>query len=117
MSLTVGVQDGSTGIVIAPCGETDMATAPQLRKVIDEALATTDGGVTLDLAGLTFCDSAGISALMHGRREADAKGVPYRVVNASDWITQIFDVTGVTELLTGKIDSATGQGDPQGSPG
>jgi anti-sigma B factor antagonist len=101
MSLTIGTQGASVGVVVAPCGEMDMATSPQVRRAIDQALATTDGGVTVDLAGLTFCDSSGISALLHGRREADAKGVPYRVINATGWVAQVLDAAGVMKFLAG----------------
>lgn len=99
--LTVGTQADPTGTVIAVSGEMDLRNWSRLRQAISHALAGEPGILTVDLAGLTFCDSMGISALVTGRHQADACHVGYRVVNAHGIVAHALEITGVLDYLSG----------------
>ena len=61
-------------------GEVDYATVTQLSTAIQTAItAGQTAELVVDLAAVTFLDSGGISALIHGRRTADAHAVAYRI--------------------------------------
>ena len=55
------------GLIVS--GELDLATAPQLRAAL-ERLTTDDGPeqVVLDLSGLRFCDSSGLSVFVQSHQ-------------------------------------------------
>lgn len=88
--------------VVAVVGEIDLSNIRQLQDQINAAIGV-DGivGVVVDLSGVTFMDSSGISALLWGRRVADAAGKQYEVVGADGVARQILDVTGVWTHLAG----------------
>ena len=88
-------------VLVALRGELDMVEADAVREVIGRAVETTTGAVVVDLAELTFCDSVGISAFIRGRRCADARRVPLRVVNPTGAVATVFDVCGVRDYLAG----------------
>jgi anti-anti-sigma factor len=54
---------------IVVTGELDVACIDALRAVLDDAIAAGVAEVRLDLAGLRFCDAAGIGELVRARVE------------------------------------------------
>jgi len=97
--LTLDTRVGDGEVVVALRGELDLLEADRVREAITQAVDTTTGLVVVDLAGLTFCDSVGISTLIRGRRCADAKQVPFRVINPTGEVATVFDVCGVLDYL------------------
>ncbi|MER7008586.1 STAS domain-containing protein [Dactylosporangium sp. NPDC000555] len=86
-------------------GEIDLATAGQLRDAIVAAVTDAEPDVSLvvDLAELRFIDSAGISALLRGRRRALAAGRTFRVDGAAGLVLEVLQLTGVWPLLSGEV--------------
>ena len=56
--------------------------------------------LTVDLGGVSFVDSTGIRALIHGHAAASDLGVPLRVANLRHPVTRVLEITGVLEALT-----------------
>jgi anti-anti-sigma factor len=81
-------QDG----VIAVSGELDSATAGTL----DDALVAVRPPIRVDLAELTFIDSAGLHALL---RLHQRPGTVLTVVDASPNVRRLFELAGVAALL------------------
>lgn len=81
-------------------GDLDVESTPALRWALLEAFNTGVHGVTVDLAGLRFCDSVGLSALIFGYRQAGRRGADFTVVNAREGVATILEVTGLTDVLT-----------------
>jgi anti-sigma B factor antagonist len=102
--LTVARHDRSTEVTVAVRGEIDLATAGQLRDAIVTAVADAepDMSVVVDLAGLRFIDSAGISVLLRGRRSALAAGREFRVAGAEGLVLEVLQLTGIWPLLSGE---------------
>jgi len=82
-------------------GELDLATAPPLLDRVRAATADQPAAIVLDLAGVFFCDSSGINALIDAQSYAAARGIPLRVVNAQRVTRRALEVTGVLPLLSG----------------
>ena len=80
-------------------GELDSATAPILRACLanDELHGTVD--VEIDLAELTYLDSAGLSLLVQHWRALNASGGSLVVFNPSRMALRLFGITGLTPLL------------------
>jgi anti-sigma B factor antagonist len=56
--------------VVAICGEIDIQSAPDLREELLRVIRRRGPHVTIDLAGVTFMDCAGINVLLATRRRA-----------------------------------------------
>src|ERR1700728_3114668 len=86
-------------VVVALSGELDSATAPILRACLtsDELHGTAD--VEIDLAELTYLDSAGLSLLVQQWRALNASGGSLVVFNASPMALRLFGITGLQPLL------------------
>lgn len=99
--LQTAVHDDGDRVVIAVAGEIDMATEAQLREPIDAALeqqpAPTE--ITIDLAEVTFLDSAGIRALLVSHQRATARDVLLRVRAPQQPVADVLQITRVNHLL------------------
>jgi anti-anti-sigma factor len=80
----------------------DLATAPALEQALADALASIDGGgsvevVWLDLAALRFIDVAGARAIHHCEELARARGLQFVASEASRQARFVFEVCGLTD--------------------
>ena len=99
MRIVRDVVDG--GVRVAFHGELDLATVDQVAAQISAELAVPGlRGLVLDLAGLTFCDSTGIDALINAQIAARDRGVAFQVVRPRGIVRRTLTATGVLELLT-----------------
>ncbi|MGH3858853.1 STAS domain-containing protein [Actinokineospora sp.] len=95
-------------VILLVNGEIDMLTAPALDRSLT---ATTDGGhrrVVVDLSGVTFLSSAGITILVQHAAEAARRGVRLPIVASGTAVLRPLELTGLkTELdLHGTVDEA-----------
>lgn len=82
-------------------GELDGASAPQLVTAVKDTIGEGCEAVHLDLAGLGFMDSAGLSALLAMHRDWSEHDATIVVVKASEPVRRLFELTGVARLLVG----------------
>ncbi len=83
--------------VLLLSGELDLAGAPRLA----EFLATVGrSSVVVDLGGLTFIDAAGISVFVRAKKPIEDEGDEFRIVNAHGLVRKVFDIVGLSALLT-----------------
>jgi anti-anti-sigma factor len=81
--------DGGEGVLLVR-GELDLATAGVLRDRLDA-----DPPVTvIDMAGVTFLDSSGISVLAHAHRTR-----PIRVRQPSAAVRRVLELAGLADWL------------------
>ena len=66
--------------VVRICGEIDLQSAPELREELLRAIRRRGPQVTIDLAGLTFLDCAGLNVLLATGRRARLEGGSVRLV-------------------------------------
>lgn len=91
--------DGDTAVVVDPHGELDVATAPRLNLTLTELRADGVRQVTVDLAHVTFLDTAGLRVLLECDRLLRARGGALTLVNASARIVRLLHVTRTAHLL------------------
>jgi anti-anti-sigma factor len=86
---------------LALIGELDMANADLLAQHVTETLAEIrPTELIIDAAGLEFCDSVGVSALMRACEAARSQGSTFRLINVSEMARRILRITGVLDVLT-----------------
>lgn len=89
----------TSGVVLTVAGEVDSSTAPSLRAVVDSAFADRVPTLTVDLDGVTFLDSAGLSVLAGAHRRAVEDGVLLRVLASTRAVVRPLQITGLYDLL------------------
>jgi anti-sigma B factor antagonist len=86
--------------VLALVGEADLDAQPQILELGSAALADhSTPTLVLDLAGVTFIDSTGLSALVHLRNEAQTLGKQLQLSGVPDRVRQILDLTGLSTVF------------------
>ncbi|WP_432843912.1 STAS domain-containing protein [Dactylosporangium sp. CA-092794] len=88
------------GVRLALAGELDIATVPLPERHVGRALTRRPGHLLLDLAGVRFCDSTGVAALIDAHTAAAARHVALRVVNANDITRRVMQIMGTLDALT-----------------
>ncbi|MCE7003812.1 STAS domain-containing protein [Kibdelosporangium philippinense] len=96
------LRDVSGARLLGLVGEVDLSTAPTLEKAIGTALGEVDGKkLILDMTGVTFLASAGMSALIAGREQAVAKGVEMVIVATPTGAAyRSLEIAGLIEVLS-----------------
>jgi anti-sigma B factor antagonist len=96
----VNVVTDSTGATVAVEGDLDLASAPLLMDRAARVLDPGGGELTIDLAGVAFCDSSGITALIKLRQRCDERGWRLRMINLQPPVQRIVvDFGGLGDYL------------------
>jgi anti-anti-sigma factor len=80
-------------------GELDIATADQAYAYLRDVVDHQDGPVTMNLAGLTFCDAAGLGVLARVARHARGTGRSLKLAAARPTLLRIMRITGMDEAF------------------
>ena len=92
--------------------EVDMSNADHIR---EDLVMLAGQGATLviaDMSATTFCDSAGVTALVRAVRAANASGVGLRVAAGAPAVTRVRAITGVDRLIEIYPSVAAAMADP-----
>jgi anti-anti-sigma factor len=80
-------------------GELDIATADQAYAYLRDVVDNQDGPVTMNLAGLTFCDAAGLGVLARVAGHARRSGHSVKLAAARPSLLRIMRITGMDETF------------------
>jgi anti-sigma B factor antagonist len=86
-------------VVVRLRGELDIGTVPILEDRLRQAL---DGGgrrLVIDLRGLEFMDSTGLTLLLRWGRGAQQDGYELALVRGAPRVHRLFELTGLDELF------------------
>jgi anti-sigma B factor antagonist len=78
-------------------GRLDTMTAPELEKALNESLDGVEK-LVLDMKALDYISSAGLRVLLSTHKRMAAQGEMV-IRGANEIITEIFDITGFSEIL------------------
>ncbi|MGW0425227.1 STAS domain-containing protein [Streptomyces sp. NPDC003015] len=99
--LTVVQQIHEAGpVVLRVTGELDHHTAPQLTQALDSAPFAPGVPLVIDLGGVSYCDSTGITVLVTAYHRAEAAGCPFSLTGLSDYLTRVFHTVGLDQVFT-----------------
>jgi len=97
--LKVLVSSSGSSHDIRLSGELDMATAPMLGDELRRLVAEGATRVTVDLAGLAFIDSTGLSVLITGLKRLRQQGGDMALRSPTPGTRKVLEITGLTELF------------------
>ena len=92
-------REGGT-VVVRVAGELDLTTAPELEHGLTSLI---DGqgnmSVRLELGGLTFIDSTGLTALVRALKQARDRGGDLTLANPTPQTLRVLDMVGLTQVF------------------
>lgn len=99
MAAGLTVEPREDGVIVV-AGELSLAEAPILERHLSEALAAASSTIVVDLAGVEFIDSTGLSVLVRAQQQASERGVEFGVQNPRAQAHRLLSLTGLEERLT-----------------
>jgi anti-sigma B factor antagonist len=104
MAFTHHVRADAAGLVVAVAGEMDITVAGAFEEAVQRLISGRHPGlVRIDLRGLEFLDSTGVSVLVRLWRLARRENWSLRVINPTGAVRQILDVTGAMAIVGGPM--------------
>jgi anti-sigma B factor antagonist len=84
------------GVITMPA-EIDATNADQIRQALLAAVNDDLAVLIIDMSATTFCDSAGVHAIMAARRQAKGTGTDLRLVATA--VLRILTLVGADQLI------------------
>jgi anti-sigma B factor antagonist len=105
---TVELLDGGIGVVHL-AGRLDITSAASAKQVFASVVADGNPRLVVDLAGVSFIDSSGLSALVSGLRSARQAGGDLRIAAAGSQPVTLFSLTSLDQVfrLYPTVEAAT----------
>jgi anti-sigma B factor antagonist len=91
--------EAGAGVVIHVAGELDALGGPPLGALLDDAWSARPDRVVVDLTGLVFIDSVGLSTLVTAHNRGAAEGIPFEVHNIPPSCLRVFEITQLVDIL------------------
>ena len=112
MSLEVPFQIASDvqphAATVAVRGEIDLDNLTELRSVLDELVAATDGDIVIDLSEVSYLDSCGLHELLSAQSCLAALDRRFIVYRPSPVVLRLFELCNVTEQFAVNADGDLG---------
>ncbi|MFG3659751.1 STAS domain-containing protein [Streptomyces sp. NPDC047706] len=90
----------ATGCVLEVAGDLDHARAGALRQRVESLTLLAGQRLVIDLTGLTFCDSSGITAFLAARQQAMAAGADIVLSGVPDNTLRVLTLVGLDQVFT-----------------
>ncbi|MEU0283998.1 MULTISPECIES: STAS domain-containing protein [unclassified Streptomyces] len=105
--LNITHRNATTGPVLRVAGELDYAQATTLREQTERLVLSPGQNLVIDLSGLEFCDSTGITALLAARQRAQAAGADMTLTAVPAHTLRILTMIGLDQVFTIRPNSDT----------
>ncbi|MFJ4205443.1 STAS domain-containing protein [Streptomyces sviceus] len=107
--LKITARDVATGPVVELSGELDYANVAELHKALDGLALQPGQYLVLNMSGLEFCDSSGITALIAARSNAQAVQADVALAAVPANTLRVLRIVGLDQIFTihPDIESAT----------
>jgi len=108
VDLTIDVHEEPSATVVTVGGELDVHTAPSLQAAL--AALDSSGRIIVDLTGVSFLDSTGLSVFVNALVDARERQATLVVVASAPRVVKVFTLTGLDSALSlhSTLDEALG---------
>jgi len=86
-------------VTITVLGELDLASAPKLREACADALQREPDTVRIDMDGLTFLDSSGISVLVEAQKDLQGRGSSLVLHRVGGRTARVLEIAGLDDFF------------------
>ena len=87
------------GVRIAPVGELDLTTCPDLEGQLHELRDAGFGRLVLDLRQVTFLESTGVRMILTEQQLARTNGAEFSIIGGSPAVDRVLDLCGLRDHL------------------
>ncbi|MFI1417455.1 STAS domain-containing protein [Streptomyces sp. NPDC020731] len=98
--LSLSTRHTAAGPVVEVVGDLDFIHAPALSRCVETTALKPGQCLIVDLAGLEFCDSSGITALIAVHRYASVRGVDMALAAVPANTMRVLRVVGLDQVFT-----------------
>ena len=111
--------------VIAVTGEIHVTTAPEFSQRLNDAIAAGARSVVIDMSGVEFIDSTGLSVLLNGLRRVTRNDGKLSLVVSNPTVLRLFEITkldstfdiqSTRDAALARVQGANGAGSSDGAP-
>jgi anti-sigma B factor antagonist len=103
LGVEVAPSSTATVVTVSPTGEIDFVTAPALRSALLSSLRPPVTQVIVDLAGVTYLNSAGLTVLAEAHHLAQADGIALVLRGGQRSVLRPLQITGLSNQLAGSV--------------
>jgi anti-sigma B factor antagonist len=96
---TVAVEQLPGVRVVSAEGELDLANVGELRLALRDAMWRGEGGVVVDLCGVTFIDSVGVSTLVNALRGLSRQNRGMAIACVPGTVLRIFEIVRLNDTF------------------
>ncbi|MEU2619406.1 STAS domain-containing protein [Streptomyces sp. NPDC007157] len=97
--LSLHTRATAAGAVLELAGDLDHHTAPEVRAALPGLALRPGQQLVLDLSGITFCDSSGITVLIAARNHALAADAAIALAAVPDRVSRVFRIVGLEQVF------------------
>lgn len=97
--LKITTRDATTGPVLQITGELDYANAAELRNRLTTLTLQPGQRLVLDLGGMDFCDSSGLTALIAARNLAHAARADIALAAVPAHTLRVLSIVGLDQIF------------------
>lgn len=98
--LNITHRHAATGPILHVVGELDYEQAAALSEQVERLFLSPGQNLVIDLSGLEFCDSTGITALLAARQRAQAAGADVVLAAVPANTLRILTIVGLDQIFT-----------------
>lgn len=98
--LSVSVRERGGSVVVEVGGELDLASSPDLERILDDTLRAKPGLVVVEMGKLQFIDMSGLRVLLSAQQQAEERGSRLVLANVRAQIRRVMALARVDDLLT-----------------
>lgn len=99
MDISVAAHDRRMS-VLALRGQLDIDSIRCLQQALDPLLTAATPRIVIDLSGLTFCDSMGLSAFVTAQTHCANRGGVLYLASPTPFLSRVLTTVGLTDRLT-----------------
>ena len=96
--MTINVERDFELVALEITGRLDTTTAPNLEAVINE-LSEDTKELVFDMSGVEYISSAGIRVLLGAYKKINSTQGKIRIEKVNDMVREVFEMTGLSEML------------------
>ncbi len=96
--MTIEMKKEGKSLILKIAGRLDTTSAPEMEKAVKENISGVEE-LVIDMEKLEYISSAGLRVLLSAQKTMNSQG-SMKVINVSDTIMEIFEITGFNEIMT-----------------
>ena len=98
--VAVTLERDQEGVRVRIVGDLDLATVPDLERVLDGLAGSEHGRLLIDLDEVEFMDSTGLAAIVRAQRSANSNGHRMTLRRGSLQVQRLLELTDMLDRFT-----------------